>query len=386
VADLDGDPIFVDFYARELTAADDFTIVVLPDSQYYTRNASPPTRPEPDDPSYLRAQTQWAVDHRTDRNVVGVCHVGDMVDNAAVDVQWQRLESAFAILEAVDDPSLPDGLPYSPGVGNHDEDPNAEPDATTAFNQYFGLGRFATRSYYGGSYGSDNDEHWVRFRAGDLEIIVLSLQYNPAPDPAVLAWARGVFLSHPRALGIVTSHSIVASSGDFSAQGAAIYEALKDVPNVQLTASGHVSVDARRTDDLQGNIIHSMLSDYQRCAPDPADPSQPLVGEQSLTNGGHGFMRIWRFSPASQTLYVESYSPKEDASYTDELNQFELAVDLVGAGGAFVKLGTVLAAQGQAAMQLTDFGPGKAFEWVAVATDCRHETPLDVQLLTAPVP
>ena len=185
-------------------------------------------------------------------------------------------------------------------------------------------------------------------------------------------------------MGIVTSHSIVAGDGTFSGQGADIYEALKDVPNVQLTASGHVSRDARRTDEIEGNVIHSMLSDYQRSAPDPDDPSQPVIVDQSLTNGGLGFMRIWRFSPADQKLYVESYSPMEDASYTDGRNQFDLDVDLVGTGGAFVKLGTVPAAQEHASIDLPDFGPGKTFEWYAVATDCIHQTPLEVQLLTAP--
>lgn len=375
VADADDDPIYVDFFARELTVADEFTIVILPDSQYYTRTG--------DDPSYFYEQTQWAVDHRADRNVVGVAHLGDMVNRADTSSHWDVVETAFGILETFDDPTLPDGMPYSPGVGNHDQSPNGEPDGTGAYNARFGVDRFAGRSYFGDAYGDDNDDHWLRFRASDFEIIVVSLEYNETPSAAELAWARRVFETHPRALGIVTSHSIVTSGGDFSGQGAAIYEAVKDVPNVQLMASGHVAIDARRTDEFAGNVIHSMLSDYQRAFPDPADPTNPIVGEQATPNGGLGFMRIWRFSPAEQRLYVESYSPKEDMSYTDELNQFWLPVDLVGAGGAFVKLGTVLAAAGQASTQLSDFSAGRTFEWYAVATDCVHEARLDVQLLTA---
>src|SRR5690606_28957676 len=200
-------------------------------------------------------------------------------------------------------------------------------------------------------------------QAGDLQLVVLSFQFDTAPDADVLAWARSVFTAHPRALGVVASHYIVTGGGDFSAQGAAIYEALKDVPNVQLMASGHVSKDARRTDEFEGNVIHSMLSDFQRSAPDPKDPEKPVVVEQSQTNGGQGYMRIWEFSPARQELRVRTYSPKKDASYTDGRNQFTLKVDLEGAGGPFTSLGVVTAKDGAAEVALPGTLPGQRFEW-----------------------
>src|SRR5690606_37224657 len=124
---------------------------------------------------------------------------------------------------------------------------------------------------------------WVSFWVGELQIIALNMQFAQGPNPRVLEWARNVFLSHPNALGIVNSHFIVRGNGEFSPQGAAIYEALKDVDNVQLMASGHVAHAARRTDDFQGNLIHSMLQDYQRMAIDPMDPSRPIMIDQSTT-------------------------------------------------------------------------------------------------------
>ena len=386
VSDPDGDPVSVDFYARKLTSADDFTLVAVPDSQYYTRDAHPPERPNPDDATYLYKQMQWAVDHRSDRNVVGLFHLGDQVDTATSAAQRNHVDHAYGILEAFQDPSMPNGMPFSPCVGNHDQDPNGTTDGTTDYNGYLGLTRFAGRGYFGGSFDDDNDEHWVRFQAGDLEIIVVSMQYAPTPDSAVLDWAREVFATHPRALGIVATHSILTTAGNFSGQGGAIYEALKDVPNLQLMASGHVEIDARRTDDFEGNVIHSMLSDYQRSAPDPNDPSKPLVGDQGLTNGGHGYMRIWRFAPAEQKLYVETYSPKEDASYTDDRNQFALDVDIVGAGGAFAQVASVRAAGGHASTPALALTPGDSFEWYAVATDCLHQTELDLQLVRGTPP
>ncbi len=221
----------------------------------------------------------------------------------------------------------------------------------------------------------------MRFKAGNLDVIVLSYQYNTAPNADVLAWGRRVFESHPRALGVVASHSIVSGGGGFSAQGRAIYDSLRDVDNVQLMASGHVSVDARRTDTFQGNVIHSMLSDFQRCFPDESDPNKPLVGEQSRTNGGDGYMRIWRFSPKEQKLHVRTFSPKRNAAYTDPRNHFSVNVDLVGAGtGDAIELGAVTAENGTASLPLPLLDD--AYEWFAVVDTCNHETTSTLQLVT----
>lgn len=381
VADAESDEMEVEFFARELTAADDFTMVVLPDTQYYTRDASPPKRPKADDKTYFEAQTRWAWDHRYDKKVIGLFGVGDVVNNADQLPQWQRANGAMEILEDLSDPNYPDGLPYGVAFGNHDQYPNSTADGTKVANTYFGNDRFVGRSYYGSTYNGDHDENYTYFKAGDLEIVLISFQFNEKPSAEVLAWARSVLLAHPKALGVVATHYIVTGGGDFSEQGKAIYAALKDVPNLQLMASGHVSKDARRTDTFEGNVIHSMLSDYQRSAPDPKDPEKPVVVEQGQTNGGQGYMRVWSFSPRTQELNVTSYSPKKDKYYTDSRNKFTLDVDLVGAGGPFSSLGVVTPQGGTAQVELLTVDPGKRFEWYAVARDCVHRTTLDLQSL-----
>ena len=379
ISDPEGDPVEVEFFARELTPADDFTLVALPDTQYYTRDADPPDRPEPDDPELFNAQTRWAWDNRVVRNVVGLFHLGDIINNSDVDAQWQRASKAMAILEDTSDPLYPFGLPHAVSFGNHDLYPKDEPEATAVANSHFGVDRYQDRPYYGGNFDGDNDENFVILQAGGLQVIVVSLQFNPAPAPELLAWVRSVFESHPRAIGIIATHYIVTGGGGFSPQGAALWEALKDVDNLQLMASGHVAQAARRSDEYAGNVIHSMLSDYQRSAPDPNNHEQPVVVEQSQTNGGRGYMRIWQFEPSRQKLYVESYSPKNDAAYTDEQNEFELDVDILGAGGPFASLGVVPAVNGTARVDLPGVAAGGVYEWYAVASDCSHSTTLALQ-------
>ena len=68
-------------------------------------------------------------------------------------------------------------MPYGVVVGNHDNKligDNTVLD-TTKFNQFFGVSRFAGRSYYGGHYGTKNDYSWVTFSAGGLDFVVVNI-------------------------------------------------------------------------------------------------------------------------------------------------------------------------------------------------------------------
>ncbi len=378
VDDDDQDHVELDVFVRKITDQDDFTVVVIPDSQYYTRDANPPSRPNPDNPEFFRAQTRWAMEHIESDNVVGLIHVGDIVNNANQPSQWSRAVSAIEILET---PSqrFPEGLPYGLSYGNHDQYPAGSPNDTAEANTHLGLERFADFTWFGGSYSASNaDETWVSFWVGELQIIALNMQFAEEPNPRVLEWARNVFLSHPNALGIVNSHYIVRGNGEFSPQGAAIYEALKDVDNVQLMASGHVSHAARRTDDYQGNLIHSMLQDYQRMAIDPTDPSRPIMIDQSTTNGGQGFMRVWRFSPKNQTLSVRTISPYLNHEYTNDDNQFVLDVDIKRAGSDFTQISGLVTKTSETQVIALDLEEGEVAEWYAVTRDCQHEVRTDI--------
>lgn len=356
VADPEGHASTVTFHVREITAADDFTIVVLPDTQYYTRVG--------DNHNFFYDQTKWVMDNRAEYNIVAVIHNGDIVDNGNIDSQWTVADTAMSKLEETSN-ELPEGMVYGVCVGNHDESPNSDPTGTTKFNVHFGVDRFAGRSYYGGHYQSTNDENWFTFTAGGLDFVVVDLKYNTNPDPAVQAWMRGIFEAHPDAFGIVNSHYIVGATGKFGPQGAAIYDAVKDVPNVHLMTNGHVAAEARRDDDFQGHVIHSMLADYQ-----------------GRPDGGGGLMRIWEFSPANNELTVRSYSPTKDVFETDEDSEFTLPVKLDGIGGAFHDLQTIDPAVGSAKATYTGLESGRKYEWYATVSDCVHSVATPVQSFT----
>lgn len=350
IDDPDGDDLVATFHVRQIIDADDFTVVVLPDTQYYTR--------ERDNPKYFYDQTKWVMDNVDAYNIVGLIHNGDIVDNADIESQWVVASRAMATLEERS-VRLPEGMPYGTSAGNHDQHPRGTVNGTTAYNRHFGTSRFEGRSWFGGTYASGKiDENWFTFNASGLDVVVVNLQFgSTAREAPVLSWMRDVFHQHPDAFGIVNSHYILTGAGNFSAAGKSIYEAVKDVPNVHLLTCGHVGAEQVRTDVFDGNVIHSMLADYQ-----------------FRDNGGAGYMRLWEFSPKSDELTVRTYSPTEDKFETDDDSEFTLEVDLTGAGRSpFKSLATVdPAPPGEVTAALDGLAPGQTYEWFVEVTDCAH--------------
>ncbi|MDC0716617.1 metallophosphoesterase [Nannocystis bainbridge] len=351
---------------HELSDDDDFTIVIMPDTQNYTQ--FPGNFPQYQD------QTKWVWEHRNTDRIVAVLHNGDVVQHGnQIELEWQRAQTAMTTLET-EKPNFPDGIPYGIAVGNHDNGAHAhdnKPFGTGLFNKYFGVKRFEKRGYYGGHYGSKNDNNWIVVQAGNLEVVMVSLEYRGdlGQDPDVLQWARGVFKDHPHALGIVNSHHIVRADGGFSGEGKQIYEAMKTVDNVQLMTSGHIKeFRNRRTDNHKGHVIHSMLADYQDL----------IIGAEDCA-GGCGYMRLWRFSPKKNQLKVETFSPTLNKSMTGPKEQFTLTVDLSAATGVFELKGSISGPGPALAFAAEGLKPGTSYEWYAVVNECGAKVKTPVQ-------
>jgi hypothetical protein len=67
------------------TPADEFTIVALPDTQFYSSL----------NPQIFAAQTQWIADHAQDQNIQLVVGLGDIVDSGGDSTQWQNADAAL---------------------------------------------------------------------------------------------------------------------------------------------------------------------------------------------------------------------------------------------------------------------------------------------------
>ena len=96
-------------------------------------------------------------------NIVFVTHVGDCVQQGdefkpTYQQEWIDADAAMRKLE------LPPEIPYGIAVGNHDQVPIGSAKGNTQFfNEFFGILRFQNKSWYGGHYGRNNDNHYELF-------------------------------------------------------------------------------------------------------------------------------------------------------------------------------------------------------------------------------
>jgi len=291
-----------------------WTLVMLPDTQMYAQ----------DDPAAFVAQTRWIVEHRVERDIRFVVHVGDVV-NRGERRQWEVARRALRELDGV--------VPWSVTSGNHDYDPGTRiEDRETMLREYFPVERFSATPGWGGTFEPGRIEnHWTTFEAGGRGWLVLALEWMPRDG--VLAWADGVLAAHPDRSAIVVTHGYLRvddariamgahkkdtpwqhlgppySNGDND--GEDVWEKLlRRHANVAFVLCGHVTGDGagRLTSRGDGgNVVHQILANYQQ-----------------RYRGGQGYLRLLEFLPDGAAVQVRTYSPVLDRFMTWPDQQFVL--------------------------------------------------------------
>lgn len=379
VSDPNGGNLTVRFYGRKKVAPGaKFTIIGLPDTQYYTEEPQGANSSGGGHNGIFKAQTQWIANHRVDSNIVFVTQLGDCVQNgdnppgADNEIEWRRVDTA---IKKIENPNVPitHGIPYSLCVGNHDQGPNGDPNGTTTYyNQYFGESRFLGRPYYGGHYSSNNDNHYELFSAGGINFIHISIEYYPngttVPLQSVLDWADALLKTYSNRKAILSTHNLLTlgNPASFQGPGQKIYDDLKDNPNLILMLAGHVHGEGRRVDVFNGNTIHSVLSDYQ----------------SGYTNGGNGLLRIMQFLPGLNQITVKTYSPYANTFLTGSSSEFTLSANL---SAPFALIGTVSVASGSnACIQWPSLEQFTDYEWYMEISDGTNTTTGPVWTFTTP--
>ncbi|WP_193211413.1 Ig-like domain-containing protein [Luteolibacter marinus] len=368
-----GDDLEVTYYGRRVAAADPadrFTVVALPDTQFYSENKGG------DRAAIFSAQTDWIVAERDARNIGFVLHLGDITQHGDnPDTAADEWANACAAMYRLEDPLATmsaEGIPYIVAVGNHDQTPIGDADGTTTyFNTFFGvhpqtgLNHFDGKSYYGDtSEPGSADNHYTLFTAGGLDFIVISLEYDTSPDAADLAWADSLLKAFPARRGIVITHYLVRDGfpAPFSTQGQAIHDALKGNPNLILMHGGHIHGEGRRSDSFNGHTVHSLLADFQ-----------------GRSNGGDGWLRLMTFHPSQDRIDIESYSPVLDQFETDDDSRFSLDVDLSGGMGPFTEIGRTRPSSGASSITWSGLEAGTRYEWYATVRNGSLSTSTPLQ-------
>jgi hypothetical protein len=276
VTDPESDPVAAPFAGpAEANAEPDFTLVVIPDPQNYATSY----------PAVYTGQTQWIVNNKTTSNIVFATAVGDLVNTSSSATEYGRADAAFDLLDA-------GNVPYSVGPGNH--------DTGGLWATYFGVSRFSGKSWYGGSYNDYNT--YSLFSASGMDFILINLQYSPST--AIINWADGLLATYSNRRAIVEQHDILNVNNSWNNQSS--YNALRDNANLFLMLCGHMhtSTDGAAYvagTGTDGHTIHVVQADYQDFA-------------------GSGYLRILRFSPADDLIYMTTYSPNLNSYLTSTTN------------------------------------------------------------------
>lgn len=308
-----------DSSAQTTVDPESFTIIALPDTQYYSLSDEAI--------SFFEAQTNWIVDNLETQRIAFVSHEGDLVENGYLRDQWARVDQAMDTLDGL--------VPYSAPPGNHDYDEavNVRSVGAAKYLDYFGPERYVGYSWYGGA-APNGLSHYQLFEAGGYVFLHLGLEWaapGPASDASTpLGWANSILQRYPDTPTIITTHAYlwnlpgleghepVTDAWD-SSTGLVLFEQLVK-PNAQvfMVLCGHYS---------EGTPPHE--GEWHQVSTNDAGLAvyELLANYQDYPNGGNGWLRLIEFLPGGgadglDRISVKTYSPVLDAYRTEKYSEF----------------------------------------------------------------
>ena len=180
---------------------DFFSIIILPDTQYYTSMF----------PEFIYKQMDWIVKNKDLHNIQYVVHMGDITDDNK-EAAWEVASSSFKILEKA-------RIPYSVVCGDNDiKDPvknNYDGKRhTELLNKYFPVSRFDRQgSWWKGGFFEKGkiDNYFCLFNYGEYKFMIMNLEI--APRSSVLKWADDIIAKNKASKVIVVTHDYLDSEG-----------------------------------------------------------------------------------------------------------------------------------------------------------------------------
>ena len=288
--------------SRVIAGEKDFSIVVLPDPQYYAAKYT----------KIGMAQTEWIRENVEKLQIKFVVTVGDDVDAGYSDRQFKNSVSFMDKLNGV--------VPYGVACGNHDLMDGKKGSFTSRkFVDYYGPQRFKKYPWYGGASPSGFSSYQT-FSGGGYKFLALELAV--AAPKVEIQWAKKVMAEHADLPVILTTHQMLdpkgrigkgtAASGPDRQTPSHVWEQLiEPSPQIFLVLCGHYHGEAYITKKTQAaQPVHVVFQDYQ------SDP-----------NGGNGWLRIFTFHPDQNKVDVQTYSPTLKEYKKGPKSEFSFVVD-----------------------------------------------------------
>lgn len=306
----------------QLTEADAWSLILLPDVQTYNRFGR--------NQGIGELMTAWIAENLQTLNVKTVLCTGDLVDQNGVDKpdgkkgdqtsaqQWAAVSRSFERLDGK--------TPYILATGNHDYGIRSAENRDSQFPKFFPPERnpawngvlMECGPNHAGQKTLENAAYAFTSPQGP-KFLILSLEFAPS-DP-VLDWAKELIArdAYAHHLVIVLTHSYMDSLAHDNAlmvtenyeikdvnYGQAIWDKLiYPADNIRLVLCGHIAgpndprenVGFRQDKNHAGKLVAQMLFDTQ------------TAGGGWRGNGGDGWLRILQFSADGARVSVRTFSP-----------------------------------------------------------------------------
>ncbi|QDU71882.1 metallophosphoesterase [Mucisphaera calidilacus] len=267
--------------ATDTASAEAFSLVALPDTQFYSRYRPASQYLNFENP-YL-TQMNWLVDNAAARNIAFTIHLGDVVDQSWVEEEWVFADQMHQILDDAD-------INYGVARGNHDL-------YGDSFVTHFGPHRFADMPTYQGSDPSGINSYHV-FEGGGREFLVLFTDWRNSAEE--IAWFQSVLDANPDKPTILVSHEILGPNHanpdqpNVSGNGQLLWdEIIADNDQIFMTLNGHNQGNAKQVVlNNHGNEVIQILADYQ---------FNPF--------NGTGYLLELTFDDEANTIEANTFSP-----------------------------------------------------------------------------
>ena len=300
---------------------DYFSIIILPDTQYYTSRF----------PDFIYHQMDWIVQNRDLLNIQYVVHMGDITDNNK-ESAWEVASSSYKILEEA-------GIPYSVVCGDNDIK-NPQKNSydgkrhTELFNKYFPVSRFDKPGSWwkGGFFDLGKiDNYYCLFRYRDYRYMILNLEI--APRSPVLKWASTICSGNSTEKVFVVTHDYIDSQGKrlddlktFELHGKdangkpkgnnadeVFNKLIKKNPNILMVLCGHKNGTYEKTvkiplDSGKTRKVFEILSDFQ---------DEKMKGSDERS--GKGLLRVLKIYPVRNEFVLSTVSVLTGKTKDDEI-------------------------------------------------------------------
>ena len=360
VDDYEEDDVIVTFYGREYSLPDeDFTIAILPDTQYYSKSYG----------STFTAQTQWIVDNMDDLNIKIVLHEGDIVDGGNVLSQWNTAMTALNVLDTNNVPNLL-------GIGNHDYDvPVAQTRDSTIANSYIDYTDWYSSNDWwdGGAYEpGKSDNVYTRMTIGNMDFLFMSLEFGPRQG--VLDWANDIMAANPNHKIVIVTHSYMyydnTRMGDGDSWNPHTYGVASDANDGEEMWDKSIKLNENMFFIVNGHVLGDGLGQLSSVGDNGNIVHQVLANYQMHSSGGRGWLRYYVLSPADDKLYAYTYSPTLDRFHTSFDNQFSLDYNF-NPDDDFSEIGenTNVSSGANTTFSWPDLEEGTQYEWFVTVDD-----------------